>query len=87
MLFKTIGIIAALLTSIGFIPQIIKTFMLKETKDLSLVMLLIIATGTFLWIIYGISIGDPIVTGANSITFSTTAILIIMKKIYNGDHG
>jgi MtN3 and saliva related transmembrane protein len=86
MLFKTIGILAALLTSIGFVPQIVKTFMLKETKDISLIMLLIIASGTFLWIIYGWSIGDPIVTGANFITCSTTVTLIIMKKLYNGDH-
>lgn len=86
MIFKIAGLLAALLTSMGFIPQIIKTFMLKETKDLSLIMLVIIATGTFLWIIYGWSIADPIVMGANFITCSTTVTLIMMKKIYNGDH-
>ena len=86
MLFKTIGVLAALLTSVGFVPQIIKTFMLKETKDLSILMLSIIATGTFFWIIYGASIGDPIVVTANLITCTTTIVLLIMKKMYNGAH-
>lgn len=86
MIFKTIGIIAALLTSTGFIPQIIKTLAIKETKDISLMMLLIISLGTLLWIIYGLSIGDTIVTIANLITFTTTITLLIMKKIYNGEH-
>lgn len=86
MLFKVIGTIAAFLTSIGFIPQIIKTYRMKETKDLSLMMLMIIAVGTLLWIIYGLSINDPIVIGANFITCSTAITLIIMKLAYNGDH-
>lgn len=86
MIFKTIGVLAALLTSVGFVPQIIKTFMLKETKDLSILMLSIIACGTFLWIVYGASIGDPIVVTANLITCTTTIVLLIMKRIYNGAH-
>jgi len=86
MIYKTIGILAAMLTSMGFIPQIIKSYRIKETKDLSVLMLFIIACGTLLWIIYGSSIGDMIVVAANTITFSTAVILLIMKKLYNGDH-
>jgi len=84
MVFKTIGIFAALLTSTGFIPQIIKAIKIKEMKDVSILMLLIIFVGTFLWTIYGISIKDPIVIGANILTCSSAGILLIMKKIYNG---
>ena len=86
MIYKTIGILAAFLTSTGFIPQIIKAFTIKEMKDISLITLLIIFIGTLLWIIYGLSIMDPIVITANTITCSTAAILLTMKKIYNGDH-
>jgi len=85
MVFKTIGIFAAILTSTGFIPQIIKALKIRELKDVSILMLFIIFTGTFLWTIYGISIGDPIVTSANVLTCSTAGILIVMKKIYNGN--
>ena len=84
MYFKTIGIFAAFLTSTGFIPQIIKAIRIKEMKDVSLIMLLILFLGTLLWIIYGTSIGDPIIVTANTITCSTTVILLALKKIYNG---
>jgi MtN3 and saliva related transmembrane protein len=85
MVFKAIGIIAAFLTSTGFIPQIIKTLRIKETRDLSLMMPLIIALGTFLWTIYGISIRDVIIITANVFTCSTAVALIILKIIYNGN--
>ncbi len=86
MIFKIAGVLAAFLTSIGFVPQIIKTFFMKETKDLSLISLSVIALGTFLWIVYGLSIGDIIVVIANIVTCSTTVTLMIMKRIYNGGH-
>ena len=85
MVFKTIGIFAALLTSTGFIPQIIKAIKIKEMKDVSALMLFIIFLGTFLWTIYGLSIKDPIVIGANVLTCSTAGILLVMKKFYNGN--
>lgn len=84
MLFKTIGTIGAILTSVGFIPQILKALKLKEMKDISIIMLLIIFVGTALWIVYGISIGDPIVIGANLVTCASTGILLAMKRVYNG---
>jgi len=84
MAFKTIGIFAALLTSTGFIPQIIKAFQTKQLKDLSLIMLLVIFFGTLLWVIYGISINDPIVIAANAFTCMLVAILLVTKKLYNG---
>jgi len=84
MAFRTIGIFAALLTSMGFVPQIIKAIRIKEMRDVSLIMLLILFIGTLLWIIYGLSIGDRIVVTANAITCATTVILLSLKMLYNG---
>jgi MtN3 and saliva related transmembrane protein len=81
--FKIIGTIGALITATGFIPQIIKAFMLKDMKDVSTTMLLQIFVGTALWIVYGMSISDPIIIVANIVTCSSTAILLVMQRIYN----
>jgi MtN3 and saliva related transmembrane protein len=86
MIFKTVGILAAILTSTGFIPQIIKALTIKEMKDISIVMLVIVVLGTFLWTIYGISIKDPIVIISNTITCLSVIFLLVLKKIYNGNN-
>src|SRR3990167_8723611 len=48
-----IGLIAATITTLSFIPQLIKTWKLKETKDISLLMFVTLGVGIILWIIYG----------------------------------
>lgn len=47
-----IGIIAALLTTFGFVPQIIKIYTTKSAKDVSIITLFQFGTGTFLWTLY-----------------------------------
>ncbi len=83
MIFTIIGTIGALITATGFIPQIIKAFLIKDMKDISTTMLFQIFFGTALWIVYGISIEDPIVIGANAVTCASTAILLVMQRVYN----
>lgn len=78
-----IGIIAALLTTFGFVPQIIKIYKTKSAKDVSIMTLFQFSTGTFLWTIYGININDPIIIAANIITFITVIITVILYYRYN----
>ena len=73
-----LGLIAAICTTIAFLPQAIKTIKTKQTKDLSLGMYLVLTTGVLLWIIYGILIGDLPIILANSITFIFTATILIL---------
>ena len=88
MIFKIIGTVGALITATGFIPQIIKAFIIKDMSEVSITMLLQIFIGTALWIAYGLSINDPIVIWANVITCSSTGILLVMQQVYNrkGSH-
>ena len=51
---EILGLIAASLTTAAFIPQVYKAWKYKSTKDISIVMYLILLIGLFLWIIYGI---------------------------------
>lgn len=63
-----IGLVAAVFTTISFLPQVIKTWRTKSAGDLSLAMYAVLCTGVLLWGIYGVAIGDlPIVLG-NAIT-------------------
>jgi MtN3 and saliva related transmembrane protein len=77
-----IGYIAGALTTISFVPQVIRTWKLKETKDFSLVMLLLFAAGMLLWTAYGISINSIPIIAANIVTFGLVLILLWMKVKY-----
>ena len=77
-----IGYIAGALTTISFVPQVIRTWKLKETKDFSLVMLLLFAAGMLLWTAYGIRINSIPIIAANIVTFGLVLILLWMKIKY-----
>ena len=77
-----IGYIAGTLTTISFLPQVIRTWKMRETKDFSLAMLLLFATGILLWTVYGIRTESLPVILANVITFLLIMILLAMKIRY-----
>lgn len=78
-----IGIIAALLTTFGFVPQIIKIYKTKSAKDVSIMTLFQFSIGTLLWTLYGIHIGDTIIIVANIITFITVIMMVILYYRHN----
>ncbi len=78
-----IGIIAALLTTFGFVPQIIKMHRTKSAKDVSLTTLLQFGVGAILWTLYGIHLEDTIIIAANSITFVTVVCAIAIYYYFN----
>ncbi len=74
-----IGTIAAILTTVSFLPQVIKTVKTRDTKSLSLPMYLLFVTGVILWIIYGISNKQaPIILG-NTVTLLFASIILCYK--------
>jgi MtN3 and saliva related transmembrane protein len=62
-----IGICAAILTSLSYIPQVRKAWPRRSTTDLSLHMLVALTTGLLLWIGYGLLKGDWVIVAANSV--------------------
>jgi MtN3 and saliva related transmembrane protein len=77
-----VGYIAGALTTLSFVPQVIKAWRMKETRDLSLAMLVLFAIGVILWTLYGIWVGSlPIIT-ANFITFALILVLVGLKLWY-----
>ncbi|MEA1928968.1 MAG: SemiSWEET transporter [Candidatus Auribacterota bacterium] len=76
------GFIAASLTTFAFLPQVIKTWRMKETRDISLWMYLAFTAGVTLWLIYGILIGDYPVSIANGVTLILALMILIAKIRY-----
>lgn len=74
-----IGVIAASLTSISFIPQALQTVKTKDTKSISLGMYIMFVTGLTLWLVYGIYNGDKALILANCITVPLSSIILAFK--------
>tara|TARA_Y100001958_G_C20632058_1_gene168575 strand:- start:81 stop:341 length:261 start_codon:yes stop_codon:yes gene_type:complete len=77
-----IGFFAAFCTTFAFLPQAIKVYKTKSTKDISLYMFLIFTLGVLSWLIYGIIINDLPVMLANSVTLILSFFILIYKIIY-----
>ena len=77
-----LGLIAATLTTLSFVPQVVKTWKMKETRDISLPMFVMLAIGIVLWTVYGFIIQDLPVILANCVSFILTAIIIYFKVRY-----
>jgi len=77
-----LGFLAGTLTTISFLPQVIKTWKTKSAGDISLWMFVVLATGILIWLIYGILINSLPVILANAISFILALIIIIFKIRY-----
>ena len=76
------GFLAALLTTIAFLPQLYKTWTTKSAGDVSLTMLSLFISGLIFWIIYGIKINSAPILVANIITFIFNFSILILKITY-----
>ena len=75
-------IILFVLSVVSFIPQAVKSWKTKSTKDLSLGMYSIFTTSQILWFTYGIMIVSWPLIIANAIIFSLSLIVLIHKLRY-----
>jgi MtN3 and saliva related transmembrane protein len=71
--------VAATLTTLSFVFQVIKIFKTQDTEAISLSMYSIFVTGVFGWIIYGAYLGSLQMIIANTITFILAGTILIMK--------
>ena len=78
-IIKYIGFFAAFCTTFAFLPQAIKVYKTKSTKDISLYMFLIFTIGVLSWLIYGLIIGDLPVILANAVTLVLSFFILIYK--------
>lgn len=76
---EIIGLIAAVLTTASFIPQVYVVWKEKSVKDISLAMYTIFFMGLVLWLYYGIEIDSLSIILANAITIILVVLIIIAK--------
>ena len=74
-----VGTAAGTLTTISFIPQVIRAWRTKSVDDLSLWMLLAFTSGVGLWILYGVVTNALPLIITNGITFVLAFMLLVMK--------
>ena len=79
------GFLAALLTTIAFLPQVYKTWKTKSADDVSFTMLILFITGLICWIIYGLKIDSIPIVIANIVTFTFNFSILILKITYSKD--
>jgi MtN3 and saliva related transmembrane protein len=78
-LLETLGFIAAILTTLSFLPQALRIRRLGSADDVSLTMYLMMVTGQGLWLVYGIVITSPSMIGANVVSMSFVVWVLVMK--------
>jgi MtN3 and saliva related transmembrane protein len=80
-----LGVLAGFLTTVGFMPQIIKGYRTKRMGDVSLLMPMVLGSGMLLWLLYGISLGNLPIVLWNAIAFSLNMVVVGLKLKYARD--
>ncbi|MEI9920640.1 MAG: SemiSWEET transporter [Bacteroidota bacterium] len=76
---QVIGLAAGSLTTVAFLPQVIKTWKSGSAKDLSLGMFSFFCLGVLLWLVYGILTKDTPVIAANLATLILASTILFFK--------
>jgi len=85
-LLDIFGLIAGAITSIGFIPQLVRGYRTKKLDDVSYYMPTILTVGMALWFVYGAFSEAVAIMVANAFGVGCCLALIIMKKIYSSQN-
>ncbi len=81
-MIDAVGIAAAIITTLCWLPQMIKTITTKDTSGISLWMQVSLNIGITLWLLYGTLLGSWPLIGANLLTLMMTLTLLGLKLRY-----
>lgn len=74
-----VGLFGAVLSSITFVPQVIKAWQTKSVGDLSIWMVFILIGNVSTWLFYGIVKHDIAIIVANSIILALSLLMLYFK--------
>jgi MtN3 and saliva related transmembrane protein len=77
-----IGLVAGFFTTISFLPQVIKAWKSKSTKDISVGMYIVLAVGLLLWVFYGFAIDSTPIIITNAIGLILSLLVLLLKIKY-----
>ena len=78
-LVTLVGLLAAVCTTVSYVPQLKKVWQTRSTEDISLKMFLILAAGIALWVIYGVLKSDIVIVLANAVSFLLLSGILFFK--------
>lgn len=81
-LTEAVGIAAALLTTLCWIPQAARTIRTRDTRSISLVTQAAFTLGIALWLAYGLLLGSLPLILANGVSLVLVATILVMKLRY-----
>ncbi|MEO7444838.1 MAG: SemiSWEET transporter [Ferruginibacter sp.] len=76
---QVLGLAAGTITSITFLPQVIRIWKTKSAKDLSISMLLLLLLGVSMWLAYGIIVKDIAIIYTNSMVLIMGLIMLYFR--------
>jgi MtN3 and saliva related transmembrane protein len=76
-MIDVIGSVAAFLTTVAFVPQVVKIWRSRSAKDISLPMYVVFTLGVAMWLVYGLLLGAIII--ANCVTLVLAMSVVVMK--------
>ena len=74
-----VGFAAGFLTTIAFVPQVLKIWRSKSAADVSLATFLAFTLGVGLWLLFGILQKEPPIIVWNGVTLVLAAAILAMK--------
>ena len=81
-LTELLGFIAGTLTTVSFVPQVLKAWRSKRCDDLSWGMLVTFSAGVVLWLTYGLRLWAMPIILANAVTLALLVTIIVLKIRY-----
>jgi MtN3 and saliva related transmembrane protein len=79
---QLVGLVAGTLTTGAYLPQVLRAWRTRSTRDVSLKMYLVMVTGTALWLVYGIALWSWPIMLSNGASLILTCSILILKLRY-----
>lgn len=78
-LVRTLGYVAGFITTVSFLPQVIRSWRTRSASDLSVTWLAAFIAGVSLWLVYGILLREPPIIAANGVTLGLSLVLLWIR--------
>lgn len=78
-----LGLLAGTLTTVAFVPQVLKIWLTRSADDVSYLMFGIFSIGIVLWLAYGIALGAVPIIVANVVTLVLSIMVMALKARFS----
>jgi MtN3 and saliva related transmembrane protein len=83
----TLGLLAGALTTIAFVPQVVRIVKTRSARDISWGMFGIFSVGIVLWLWYGVRLASLPLIAANVVTLLLALVILLLKWRFGQTEG